>query len=322
MDAVLLGILPENAPLHDFLARLLKLENPVFESYRLHPKMLLVAYRDRISLRSVACKFFGRKLPSEGEKPDADHFRRVMQREESAIEEISRLGFDLPPYRVVRVLGRNEELEFLLVEEYVDGPQLDHFLRRAYKQMLDRVPLQHCLRQLGSFLSQLHERSAKGRVDPKSFEAPLHKYLDHLQQRDIQVSTELVQELRQAASQQRDFGEVTASLVHGDCTPVNFIFPAENEVVAIDLERSHRSDPLRDLGALEAELRLAAITLAKDARACLPEITALRAAYGPHHGGRRDFWAGTALVRISRNDWHTDRQRRQILEEALKCLSR
>ncbi|MBX3166622.1 MAG: HAD family hydrolase [Candidatus Eremiobacteraeota bacterium] len=131
MEDVYLGVLPAAEPLHGFLARLLDLKEPVFDSYRLHPQMLLVRYQDRVSGTTVACKFFGRKLPTEGEKPDDEHFRKIMRKEESALEEMRLLGFDLPPVRVVRTLGRNEALEFLLVEEFVDGPHLDVYLRGA-----------------------------------------------------------------------------------------------------------------------------------------------------------------------------------------------
>jgi len=322
MDDVYLGVLPESDPLHAFLSHLLGLRSPVFESYRMHPQMLLVRYRDRSSGTEVACKFFGRKMPTEGEKPDSAHFRKIMQREESALEEMRLLGFGLPPYRVVRALGRNEELEFLLVEEFVEGPHLDHFLRGAYKQMGDRLPLQECLRQLGGFLGELHRRSARDTVAPASFQQPVRKYLGHLREREVEVAADLLVRLETAVAHDKNWTGVSASLLHGDCTPINFIFPGENEMVAIDLERSHRSDPMRDLGALEAELRLAAIAMADDLSACQDEIKVLREAYGPLDEERLNFWVGTALVRISRNDWHKQGQRPQILEEALRCLSR
>lgn len=322
MDDVYLGVLPESEPLHAFLSNLLGLKQPVFESYRMHPQMLLVRYQDRTSGAVVACKFFGRKLPTEGERPDSSHFSKIMRREESALEAIRLLGFGLPPYRVVRTLGRSEELEFLLVEEFVDGPHLDHVLRGAYKQIGDRLPLQQCLRQLGGFLGELHRRSARDTVDPAIFQEPVRKYLGHLHERQVEVAADLLKRLEAAVAKERNWTGVKASLLHGDCTPINFIFPGENELVAIDLERSHRSDPMRDLGALEAELRLAAITMAQDLSACQAEVKVLREAYGPVDEERLDFWVGTALVRISRNDWHKQGQRSQILEEALRCLSR
>jgi tRNA A-37 threonylcarbamoyl transferase component Bud32 len=322
METVFLGLLPEGEPLHTYLRELLGLPRAVFESYRLHPQRLLVGYRDRESGRKVACKFFGRKHPTEGEVADDSYYRNLLSKEVQALEDIRSLGFDRSPQRVPMTLGRNEELEFLLVEEFVDGPHLDEYLRRAYKQLQDRPPLQGCLRLLGDFLGKLHRRSVGGLVDPTALTQPLNKYLGHLRERNIdEVPESLLRRLEEVARVGPDCARVSATLLHGDCTPVNFIFPSESEMVAIDLERCHRADPMRDLGAMEAELRLAAIAMAGDVKFCEPEVQVLRDAYGTFDKDRLRFWVGTTLVRISRNDWHKPGERPQILEEALRCLS-
>lgn len=105
MDQVYLGVLPAHEPLHDYLSGLLGLDGAVFDSYRLHPQMLMVRYQERTSQRELACKFFGRKLPSEGETPDDAHFRKLLLKEEGALRRFQALGFDQPPYRVPSILG-------------------------------------------------------------------------------------------------------------------------------------------------------------------------------------------------------------------------
>lgn len=307
MDKAYLGTLERTDPLHEYLETFVEVDEPVFEAYSLHPEHLMVRYAERTSGAQLACKFYARKLPVHTEPTD-DYFRERLHEELDLMKAMRSLGFDRPPYRVPQPLGVNEDLEFLLVEEFVDGPHLDDFMKGAFRAGR-HAELQERLRDLGHFLQLLHLRSRHGQADPEPA---------------LGFVTEMLGEVGNPFEVDREtwrlfLAEAPAVLMHGDSTPMNYVFPAPGEVVALDLERCARGDGMQDIGSLQAELFTAGLEEAR------PHLEALRAAYldgepEEHSEERRRFWTGAYLLRIARNDWIEEDKRALIVKEARQCL--
>jgi len=307
MNEGYLGTLPPSDPLHEYLKTFLEVEEPVFEAYSMHPEKLMVRYEERGSGARLACKFYARKLPVHCEPTD-EYFRERLHEELGQMKQVRSLGFDRPPFWVARPLGVNEDLEFLLVEEFVDGPHLDDFVKAAFEEG-KHEPLSERLRDLGHFLGRLHKRSRHGLADPEPALGFLKDMLADLKMDPSVVDAEAWRPL---------LAEAPAVLQHGDSTPMNFVFPAPGEVVALDLERSRRGDGMADVGSLQAELFTAGLERAR------PHLETLRAAYHEEepeeNPDRRRFWTGAFLLRIARNDWLKPEKRPLILKEAMECL--
>ena len=163
-----LGVLPAADPLYAFmsdevLGRVLGLavETPVFDTWALHPPILM-RYTERLSGVALAGKFYGKKLPAGDAMPSPAYFRALLYQEFHNLLRVRELGFDRAPYRVVRPLAVNERLNYLLVEEFVAGPQLDTVIQAVLAHNDDQR-LYARLADLAGFLAQLHCRSATGR---------------------------------------------------------------------------------------------------------------------------------------------------------------
>ena len=339
MEEAYIGVLSEDEPIYDYLAHHVlgtvtgrPVKHAVFDMYRLHPKMLMVRYAERNSDQDLACKFYGRKLPTEGERPDEDYFYQMLMAEYERLKRVRDLGFDRPPYRVVEPLAVNPELEFLLVEEYVTGPKLDTYMTAAATEGKGD-DLRRCLRNLAQFFGELHRRSATPDVVPVSASIGyLEKIMRQLQDHEVITSDQFarLEELRDRWVTHPALGNVPRVLLHGDATPINFIFCNTDEVVVIDLERSHMGDGMSDVGSIESEVRhafrLAGNVAAADAY--VDEFAATyqraRASQGTDAAlskSRSSFWRGVFDLRMSRNDWLTLDYRHELVKEGIAWLS-
>lgn len=126
-----------------------------------------------------------------------------------------------------------------------------------------------------------------------------------------------------------DMGRDVAT-VHGDATPTNFMFPTDCEVVAIDLERMRRADPVFDVGMVCGELKHAFLWRTGNRYAAEPFIRHFLDEYARHFLDPADaFWRVTRRVpfymaltalRIARNDWLDWAHRQRLVWEARECL--
>jgi hypothetical protein len=74
---------------------------------------------------------------------------------------IRRYGFDEHPHYVVRPISKEESIGLALVEEFIYGKDLDHYLKRAIYRG-DRESLKRRLSRLASFLYTLHSKTGSG----------------------------------------------------------------------------------------------------------------------------------------------------------------
>ncbi len=331
------GLLPHHDPLFGFfvadvLPRILDapVSQPEFEVYALHPAFLVARYHERSSKLDLVCKFYGNKLPSNGSRPEPEYFLRLLEQEYSNMQQIWELGFDRPPYRIVQPLAINPAINFVLVEEFVAGPKLDAFFKVALDDPYSLM-LEQRLDDLAGFLAHLHTRSSSDRPLRLEYATGYFgKLIDQLIDRHVLRDQEpqALQALRHTWAQRASLTYGTQALLHGDATPVNFVFGAQHEVVAIDLERVHWGDPYRDVGCVMAEIlhtlrlggqhdrgralaqRFATTYQQRVQNAAPPQIAQQRLA----------LWTGLTLLRICRNDWLDMLYRRELIQEAWQWL--
>ena len=340
MEDNYLGLLQKENPLYDFLAHevlrgvlLINVSRPIFDIHALHRNLVIVRFTERHSGVQIACKFFSRKPPYDPQQPPGpDHFNRVMNQEFDNLCRMWQLGFDRPPYRVVQPLATHAATAYVLAEEYVAGPKLDAFFKGALLEG-DEGQLYTRLTDLAAFLAQLHNRTGTKRLaDPQVGLGYLGKILQQLLKKQV-ISTDQAARLERIQDQWAGAGLLDHApevIIHGDATPVNFVFPAPGQVVAMDLERLRPGDALADVGCVAAELRHAFFLTTGNSYAGEPFIRHFYACYAGRRcsgnqnfeamTGRGRFWMGVTELRICRNDWLDLSYRRQLVEEAERCL--
>ncbi len=257
-----------------------------------------------------------------------------MWQEYHSLQQLYGLGFDAPPFLVVRPLAANPGIDAVLVEEHVTGRTLGTVIGDAVWSN-DEPALIRILEQMARFLAQLHDRSLHPTPTDGAPELGyLAKIARQLGERGV-IEGGHQQWLLELGERWRVSGQLytpTQALIHGDVTPANFLFTAEGHLVAIDLERMHLADRTVDLGCMAAELRhwflhnqgswergerairffysryQAALNLSEERMA---EI---------HTRGR--FFQGVYLLRIARNEWLDMPYRRRLVHEGEACLRR
>jgi Ser/Thr protein kinase RdoA (MazF antagonist) len=199
--------------------------------------------------------------------------------------------------------------------------------RNAHQDLYDR------LTDLAAFLAQLHRRSGTGHcVDPQVGLRYLDKLLCQLAAKGVIAPTQRgrLEALRNYWADVELLHTASEVLIHGDATPVNFVFERPGEVVAIDLERVRGGDGMTDLGCVAAELRHAFFLTTGDPAAGEPFIQHLYARYAAQLPvstaefgiltARGRFWMGVFELRIARNDWLDLAYRQRLVAEAERCL--
>jgi len=135
----------------------IKVEHPDFEVSRLGSGQGVYKYRERKSRSLFVCKFFGsRWYLSEIER------RKGLNYEFKSLNALRKMGFCKYPYRVVRPLSKDENINFVLVEDFARGHNLDYYLAKAtYEGQHER--LFRNLAELANFLAKLHTSIAEKR---------------------------------------------------------------------------------------------------------------------------------------------------------------
>ena len=233
---------------------------------------------------------------------------------------------------VARPLGRNREINCLLVTEYCNGTPLAEIIDRAIREANPRL-LQEKLAALAGFLAKLHNRSARNsRVDF----TPECRYFDHLiAALDGLLTSEEYHTLKYHRAVWHDQPEMwqdNAVLVHGDATPANFFFGDGSYVISFDLERMKYSDRIFDVGRIAGELQHFFLRATGNKYLAEPFISGFLREYAAHFPDRDrafeaiarrvPFYMGTTLLRIARNTYLDTGCRRRLITEAQLCLQR
>lgn len=276
---------------------------------------------------SLVCKFFGARL----NVPETE-CRNLLDHEYHCLHEIRMRGFDRFPFFVVKPLVKLEEMEYLLVEEFVEGKSLDHFIGRAAHDRKDKRLFQK-LDLLAEFLARLHlinwtfKPVSFGRI--AGFFRSMAKGLRNDNVFDEVLSSRLLH-LCDKWEGRMEMWASGVTLVHGDATPTNFIVTPEDGVTAIDFERMGVGDPIYDVGLFASELKHHFALRIHDSNAAEPYISHFLYRYCQRISGgdahfseltfRSRFYMALGELRIARNPWLPLGHRRWLGEEAERCL--
>jgi aminoglycoside phosphotransferase (APT) family kinase protein len=332
-----LGILPPEHPVQGLLTSgeggLTFDPGCAFDVFALDDTGVVFRYVDRASARSVVAKYYGRKWIFGAQSGHLQLRAELMHAEFDKLAAARALGFQRPPYTVVRPIATSEAASCVLLEDYAPGPDLDAFIFGAMVHGLGHE-LRRRLAIVAQFLGELHERTR--RTESVAKRTPLmylNQILNELQNWDVIAARERQHfaSLLQQWSQRNPWRQVKNVTVHGDATPTNFVFPGADDLAVIDLERFGPGDCAADLGRVAAELKHLCWWYGHDRWASEPFIVHLYAAYQSGRAlsaaamrsvtDRGRFYMGCDLLRISRNAWLDLDYRRLLVEEAKKCLT-
>lgn len=286
-------------------------------------KPVYLFYERRNKLKVIG-KFFG------SESVPLEETWRWAERGYRNLQEARELyGMNEGAFRVVAPLGRNKDLDALLVTELAPGKVLDYYLARAIYRR-ESARLFEKLTSLAGFFVKLHRTSETDRqVSPLLARNYLSKVLESLQQGPLSIADRQGIERYSAnwweAAAIFDDREV---VVHGDATPTNF-FLHRHEVVGIDLDKMKYADRCWDLGFLAADLKHHFIWRTGDSWAAEPFIGHFLWAYAASYRGELCFrtitrklplYMSLGLLRIARNPWLDEPHRLRLIREAKRCL--
>lgn len=333
------GILPDNSPIYRFLAgevlgRVLGFDGhrPVFDIFHLDNSMTALRYADRVTFVNVVGKFYGNKWIHGKQTGEPELRVELMHREFDNLRRVRALGLDTYPHCVVRPLAVCEELDCMLVEEFVPGTDLDFYVREAVRWGKE----DECrakLRDVAWFLADLHSRSqTHDRVDGACGLSYMDKIIRQLAYWKI-ISDDRRKrflELRDrwAACHVLDVGQQV--LMHGDAILPHFLCSGEHGITAIDLERLRPGDRATDIGCIVAELKHLFFLYSHNIWASEPYIQHFYDSYIGYLPEeledsqvlttRGRFYMGCYQLRISRNSWLDLDYRRALIHEAEACL--
>jgi aminoglycoside phosphotransferase len=240
------------------------------------------------------------------------------------------LGMDSGDYRVVTPLGKNKFLLAILVTEKVPGELFDSCISKAvYEQQAK--PLFKSLSSLAKFFVKLHRNGRSNKPVSRGLSQQyLTKLCDSLSDWLLSPCDRDTIEHLAGRWQNKEgvFSGDTEVVVHGDATPTNF-FIHKDEVIAIDLERMKVADRCWDLGFIAAELKHHFMWRAADRWAAEPFIGHFLWEYAVNLKDSHSFqyltrkmplYMALGLLRIARNSWLDVPYRKQLIEEAIRCL--
>ncbi len=300
--------------------------NPSYRVYKMGGSNDVYLYEEKKSGTKVIGKFFESQL----ERNPSVAYRRLC-REHHHLNMVRNIGFAGDYHYVPRTLGYNPGLHHLLVTEYCYGELLDRVIRRAIDDR-DEGLLFYKLTSLAYFLSELHNRTAdqNWKVDFRENTDYMNTIISSLQYGGILRSADELYYLRDLWYAQPKMWEDASVLVHGDATPANFMFGDSLHVVALDLERMHRTDRLFDTGRIVGELAHFFLMKTGSRERAEPFVGHFLWEYSCHFPDREQafysmnrripFYMGLNLLRIARNAWLDYPYRKRLVHEAKKCL--
>lgn len=241
-------------------------------------------------------------------------------------------GFDTFPNYVVRPIGSDEKIGLALIEEFIQGKDLDHYFRKAIYNDNGDV-LKDRLSRLASFLYAFHKRTENGDYVELDFvSAYFRKVLNKLNKQTVISDSDGKEYLKLMDRwlNRTIIQKAKKVIVHGDATPTNFIFTDNGGVVAIDLERMKNSDKIFDVGMVCGEIKHAFLWRTGNPFRAEPFIRHFLKRYSSHFDdyrtafrkitSRNPFYMALTEMRIARNSYLDWNYRKRLAREAMECL--
>lgn len=282
-------------------------------------------YTEERSRAAIIGKFFS----LSDTKPD--RVRRI-KGEYDNLNHIRERGFSAFPNYVVRPLGRDERIGLAVAEEFIEGKNLDYYLKKAVYEG-GSAALRETLSKLAKFLRALHDATGNcKRVELDSVSSYFQKVLNRLLRQTVISEHEREKYLRLMDRwMKQDLIQRAKNVtVHGDATPTNFIFTRDGGVAAIDLERMRKSDMAFDVGMVCGEIKHAFLWRTGNRYCAEPFISHFLREYSSRfrRNGesfskitlRTPFYMALTELRIARNSWLDRDYRKRLAAEALRCL--
>jgi len=329
LSTAYLGTLQSQDPLYDYLRKDVlpvmdrEVRDPRFHVSRLSGSNMVYRYDEERTRLSLIGKFYNFMEPYKA--------RRLIG-EFDNLKKARALGLTSLPNYVVRPISREKKMGLGLLEEYIEGHDLDYYIRgAAYDGRHGR--LKERLSELAYFLSEFHKRAGSGqRLKAGPPAEYFEKLLGKLYKKKL-LDDRLLGEFRKLKELwlERDcMREDNDVVIHGDATPTNFIFPREKGVIAIDLERMRTGDRMFDVGMVSGELKHAFIWRTGNKYTSEPYIGHFLAEYSGHFRKSEKMFRSTMLrnpffmamteLRIARNGWLDRQHRIRLVQEARECL--
>ncbi|MBO5762026.1 MAG: aminoglycoside phosphotransferase family protein [Lentisphaeria bacterium] len=329
MPGEFIGYLPEHDPLFPYL------KNEIFSGmgcscpagikvYKTNGSNEVYVYEDASNAQKVVGKFFYSQRMN-----DWDLAWKRLDREYKNLLEF-RSYLDPFYHYVAKPLGRNDDLNRLLVVEYCYGEPLENIIMRSINEN-DEALLFGKLKALAYFLARVHNHSAAEKT--ADFEKVCQYFCTVVSQLESITSSGEREYLYSCCRQWHDepfMWQDREVLVHGDATPANFFFGDDIHVISFDMERNRRTDRMFDTGRLAAELQhffFRATGNKENAEKFIGHFFWEYACHFPDREKafsaitqRAPFYIGMNLLRIARNDYLSIDYRRQLIEEAKKTL--
>jgi aminoglycoside phosphotransferase (APT) family kinase protein len=280
-------------------------------------------YRDTSTGWAVVVKFYAVKT--------GDAAERYADRELACTQRARAVGLARGRVRAVQPLAAWRGALFL---EYVDGLTLEDVIavRRSRPGTLASS-----VEGAASLLATLHTRGSQldGSPDFRSAVGYAHRVVDELARWGVLENDPVV---RDGLARSIDYWaafpimcEFTPTLIHGDPTTTNFVFPWKGGVVAVDWERLYAADAAADLGRLMAEVSHSVKQYGGNVAEAEALVQQLASAYGRALPSDQDisallerarFYRASSTLRIARNGWVSRLDRMALVAQALALLQR
>lgn len=297
-----------------------------YRVFRLTGSNDVFMYEEKFSGTRLIGKFFQSEY---NKNPDSAY--RHLCRECHNLNLLRSIGFDTEAYYVPRPLGCNASLNHLLLTEFCSGEMLGVVIIKAIRRHDDKL-LYEKLSSLASFLASLHNKTADW-SQPVCFQKNinyLNSIIHVLNQASVEKNPAELYALANRWSECPFMYEDASVLVHGDATPANFMCGANNKLIALDLERLHRTDRVFDTGRIVGELAhffMEQTGNRLNAERFIGHFLWEYAGYFPDRmaafesiNRRVPFYMGMTLLRIARNNWFDWKYRKRLVAEAKACL--
>jgi len=331
-----LGTLSRRDPMYELLSRVLLGgqggDCGDFEVFRFGREGAVYLYVHTQTRARAIGKFYGRKwIP--GQSASGEDLRSLLlQREFENMLMLRDRGFDGGPHVVPRPLETSEAVDWVLVEEFVEGENIHQILRRTLEW--NDGELVHGLETIAQLLARLHRFTPPPTLLPRK---DVGRYYDKVvtQLRNGEVisaaDAERLGAIGRAWIASGILDNFTPAMIHGDATPEHFLHDrGAGRMHLIDVETLRAGDPAEDLGYLAGELKHLCWTYTRDRWSSEPAIRHLYAAYArAAEMSQRDadrlterarYFMGCAELRIARNAWLPFDHRLELAAEAEQCL--